>query len=219
MYKYYLHVHTNETSECSKVKAIDAVRAYKEKGFSGIVITDHYYKMLFDKYNKLPWQKQVDRYLSGFRAAFNEGLKTGLHILLGMELTLHGERNDYLLYGFNEDLLYNTSDLYMMTQAEMKNFAAANDLIIYQAHPFRRNMTRSLYVDGIEVYNGHSGHQSNNEEAYEYAKKEGLLMISGTDFHNIQDTGNGGVLFKARPRDEQHLCMLLRACEYELIGV
>ena len=36
------HFHTKETSPCAQVSAAESVPAYREKGYSGIVVTDHY---------------------------------------------------------------------------------------------------------------------------------------------------------------------------------
>ena len=42
MYSYELHMHTAETSKCGRSSARDMVKAYYDKGFSGVVITDHF---------------------------------------------------------------------------------------------------------------------------------------------------------------------------------
>ena len=40
--KYEIHSHTKETSQCAKISAKELVEKYKELGYSGIVITNHY---------------------------------------------------------------------------------------------------------------------------------------------------------------------------------
>ena len=49
-------------------------------------------------------------------------------------------------------------------------------------------------LDGIEVFNGNPRHNSRNELALEYAEKNGLLKLSGSDFHQRQDLARGGIL-------------------------
>ena len=44
IYKYDIHTHTSEVSPCGKVEAEKVVELYKEAGYTGIVITDHYYE-------------------------------------------------------------------------------------------------------------------------------------------------------------------------------
>ena len=39
-----MHMHTKETSSCGEVPAAEVGRLYKEAGYQGIMITDHYHK-------------------------------------------------------------------------------------------------------------------------------------------------------------------------------
>jgi len=48
IYKYDTHVHTKEVSPCGKVPAIEVVKLYKDAGYHGIVITDHYCDSFFE---------------------------------------------------------------------------------------------------------------------------------------------------------------------------
>ena len=48
IYKYDIHTHTSEVSPCGKVEAEKVVELYKEAGYTGIVITDHYYEGFFE---------------------------------------------------------------------------------------------------------------------------------------------------------------------------
>ena len=45
------------------------VRYYKEAGYNGIIITDHYYKEYFESMLEGSWEEKTDIYLSGYRAA------------------------------------------------------------------------------------------------------------------------------------------------------
>ena len=38
-----MHMHTKETSSCGEVPAAEGVRLYKEAGYQGVMITDHYH--------------------------------------------------------------------------------------------------------------------------------------------------------------------------------
>ena len=64
-YIYEMHCHTGCTSQCGRVEPEEIVRLYKEKGYSGIVVTDHYSPLTFVP-NWCP-QKQIDFYLEGYR--------------------------------------------------------------------------------------------------------------------------------------------------------
>ena len=42
-YIYETHLHTSEGSACGHAKAVDIVHAYKDAGYTGIIITDHFF--------------------------------------------------------------------------------------------------------------------------------------------------------------------------------
>ena len=44
-----LHVHSADSSYCGSVPAREIVNAYREAGFNGIAITDHYASFFFEK--------------------------------------------------------------------------------------------------------------------------------------------------------------------------
>lgn len=46
-YKYELHCHTSEVSRCAASSAKEAVEYYKNRGYDGIVITNHYSPQTF----------------------------------------------------------------------------------------------------------------------------------------------------------------------------
>ena len=196
MYKYDIHVHTKETSPCGKVEAVDVVKLYKSSGYTGIVITDHYYKDFFDKSPCIGWNGKIDDYLKGYKKALREGTIIGLHVLLGMEIKFNDNPNDYLVYGIDEDFLKNNPELYNLDLKEFKDVLSGTNTLIYQAHPFRKGqyVKEPELLDGIEVYNGNPRHDSHNEQAYNYAIKKHLKYISGSDFHQVCDIAKGGII-------------------------
>lgn len=54
LYHYDLHVHTSNVSPCAHVQAEEVVRLYAQAGYTGIVITDHYYDRFFSAWNRCP---------------------------------------------------------------------------------------------------------------------------------------------------------------------
>ncbi len=46
-YKYELHCHTKMVSQCGRVEPKEIVKMYREKGYSGIVVTEHYSPLTF----------------------------------------------------------------------------------------------------------------------------------------------------------------------------
>ncbi|HHV97486.1 MAG TPA: PHP domain-containing protein [Clostridiaceae bacterium] len=195
-YKYDIHVHTSETSRCGKIEATEVVRLYKEAGYSGIVITDHYYKDYFDAIASGDWRVKIETYLKGYKKALEEGNNVGLTVLPGMEIRFNDYPNDYLVYGIDEQFLIDNPELYNLTLPEFKNLISDKNILIFQAHPFRKGQTIEYpeLLDGVEVYNGNPRHDSQNGVAYKFAKENNLKLISGSDFHQLPDLARGGII-------------------------
>jgi len=194
-YRYDTHVHTSEVSQCGKVNAATVVELYKEAGYYGIVITDHYKKEYFDSLGNIPWEEKIDMYLSGYNIARSKGEKIGLKVILGMELKFKFSCNEYLVYGIDEALLKENPELYEMGLSRFSRFAASHNLLIYQAHPYRTGMktAKPEFLTGVEVFNGNPRHNSRNQKSFAYAKRHDLRMISGSDFHQLPDLARGGI--------------------------
>jgi len=73
------------------------------------------------------------------------------------------------------------------------------------------------HLDGIEVFNGHMGHNSNNDIAEIWADKYNLIKTSGTDFHYPDVPINAGIITKDEIKDMDSLVKILKNGEYELI--
>jgi len=196
IYKYDTHVHTKEVSPCGKVPAVEVVKLYKDAGYHGIVITDHYCDSFFESLYGLTWDEKIERYLKGYNKAYEAGKKLGLKVILGMEIRFTENVNDYLIYGFDEDFLKDNKELYKLNLKGFRELTKDKNILIFQAHPFRPAMIPAPpeLLDGIEIHNGNPRHNSNNDLAYEYALKNRLLMLSGSDFHQRGDIAAGGII-------------------------
>lgn len=222
MLKYDLHVHTAESSPCGKVTAKDAVRLYKDAGYSGICVTDHFCKAFFENQTGSA-KERIDNFLGGYRAARRFGMEAGLTVLLGIEARLDGvsgnEGNEYLVYGLTEDFLYENPEIYQLNPLSFSRLIRKAGMMIYQAHPLRPRMVpvdRSL-LDGIEGYNGNPRHNSRNDEISAWAEEQGIPMISGSDFHQVEDAARGGIITNERITSPDALLRTLRGKTYQLI--
>lgn len=200
MFKYETHLHTDETSPCGRVPAVDAVRIYKKAGYAGIVVTDHYTRGFFERQLFKSWNTKVDLYLAGYHNALEEGARLGLDVHLGMEIQFNENPNDYLVYGFDEQFLRDNKKLYRLGLRDFRKLTDGKGIAIIQAHPFRPRMTPAdpSHLDGIEIYNGNPRHDSQNHLALKYAQDNGLKMLSGSDFHQVQDAARGGIIVGER---------------------
>ena len=63
MNKYDLHIHTKECDKCAELSGGEIVRLYKDAGYDGIVVTDHYFS-LFLSGSKMRFLCQITKKLS-----------------------------------------------------------------------------------------------------------------------------------------------------------
>lgn len=219
MFKYDTHVHTSETSPCGQVTANETVNLYKEAGYDGICITDHYYKAYFENMGDISWVEKINIYLKGYKNACVEGEKISLNIFLGVEITFIDSPNDYLVFGVTEEFLLGNPELYRYNMSDFRELTKKYGMLIHQAHPFRPYITPQLpiFLDGIEVYNGNPRHDSRNELAYEYALDNNLKMSSGSDCHQFVDVGRGGIITENAITNNQEFVNTLNSKPVELI--
>ncbi len=221
-YLYEMHSHVKEVSTCSGTYAKDFINYYTDIGYTGIVVTDHMNSDTFSRagLENEPWDIKIDHFLKGYEAV-KKATDGKLIVLLGMEIRFYTEKypNDYLVYGVTEDFLRSYGDLMAMNPKTFSKLAHENGYLMLQAHPFRRGMkieNRDI-LDGYEVFNGNPRHNSNNEIAELWAKKQCKKIItSGSDFHEKEDTGNGGIYFNTLIKNNDDLLKELKNGNYRL---
>ena len=217
-YLYDMHVHTEESSSCAHMPAKTVVERYKKLGYDGIVITDHMseYKMKRAKCKSV--EEKAEYFLRGYREAKKYENET-FSVILGMELSFLDYDGDFLVYGFDEDFMLKYHFDLFHSLEDFRKIADENNLFVFQAHPFRFDMTiqNPALLDGMEVYNGHPGHNSNNDIAEIWASKYNLRKSSGSDFHGDKgDMPPGGIYFNRRIKDAKELKAALEAGNYRL---
>ncbi|MCL2509089.1 MAG: PHP domain-containing protein [Oscillospiraceae bacterium] len=182
------HAHTHEVSDHAKATGVQVVDRCIRWGYNGVIITDHFNS--FKSFGEISWEEKMDRYLSGYRAA-KAHAPDGFQVFLGMEISFSCARNDYLVYGFDEDFLYRNSGLVSMEPETFRPFADANGLLFFHAHPFRFGTTivEPYLLDGIEVHNGSRKYSSDPATANAWADTWGLIKIAGSDYHGSMFNG------------------------------
>ena len=228
-YPFEMHFHTDEVSPCGNVPAAEAAAAYRREGYAGVVVTDHYAAYNFARFPG-DWDTKVDAYLAGYRAAKAAGEPLGLTVLLGLELRLDGAEktgepaldalrdsiNEYLVYGVTEEQLRRYPALYTLDEKRLKALAEQLGWFVAQSHPCRSGMRPcpAAYLDGVEVLNGTPRHNSHNEDAASFCRTNGLVGLSGSDFHEWEDLAIGGLDFAGPVPDGATLVARLRAGEF-----
>ena len=222
-YLIELHCHSKEASFCSAVGGAVLADIYKAKNYHAITVMDHYYKHWFDRLEDMPWEEKIYKYLSGYRNAKKRGGEIGVNVILGMEIRFTENANDYMVFGFVEQLLYDCPELYNCGVKNFSEFCKANGLLLIQAHPFRNNMTviNYDYLDGIEIYNAHPWHDSRNylaELLYaEQSKKRPFIAVAGSDCHELTHEGRAGIISEILPKDSGELARILKSGKYKMI--
>lgn len=222
MYKTELHCHSTEVSACAKVDAETLVRRYKDAGYSTVVLTNHFSTYSYRHLDSTDWDSWVDRYVDGVKCA-QRAAGNDLTVLLGIELRMDRDPNDYLVYGATEAFLRSHPNIWQMSIDQVSALAHENGMLVVQAHPFRDYMqvTPPRHLDGIEVYNGsaggHYGTDSRNEVALLWATKFGKLQTSGTDLHYPDDRILGGIASEEKITDTETLIRILKNGNYRII--
>ncbi len=217
-FKTELHCHSSDISFCAKVDAKAIIDKFTGAGYSTLVLTNHFISHMRLDHGCNTWDEWVDKYLDGYYKLKKEG-EGKLNVLLGMELRFNDNYNDYLVFGLTEKFLRDNPDFYNLNIWKFHDLAKENGLIVIQAHPFRDGMTvtHPHAIDGVEVFNGHGGHDSRNDIAEAWASKYGLIKTSGTDFHYDYAPANAGIITDFEITDMDMLVKTLREGNYSLI--
>ena len=211
-YLYETHMHTSEGSACAHNTGSEMAKAYAEAGYTGIIITDHFFYGNTAVDRKLPWSEWVEKYCLGYEHAKKEGDKLGLQVFFGWESGYQG--TEFLIYGLDKQWLLEHPEIRDATVAEQFRLVHEGGGIVCHAHPFREASYISeirlfpKYVDAVEGVNAsHSSfakrslqHPEYNERALAYAEKHNFPLTAGSDQHNT-DMVWGGMVFPRKLAD------------------
>ena len=188
-YLYETHLHTAEASRCSVSGGADYIAGYIEKGYSGIIVTDHFFNGNCSLSRRLPWEEWVNRFCLGYENAKKEGDRRGLDVFFGWEETFDG-CDDYLVYGLDKQWLLKHPEVRNWTRGEMYRVVREEGGCVVQAHPFRQRyyISRVILstgcVDAVEAVNGGHDDEAFDVLANRYAQAIGKPVIAGTDIHD-----------------------------------
>jgi hypothetical protein len=188
-YLYETHLHTAEASKCAVSGGADYITVYKEMGYTGIMVTDHFYNGNCALSRNLPWEEWVNRFYKGYENAKREGDKQGLDVFFGWEESFD-YCDDYLIYGLDKQWLLDHPEVRTWTRGEQYRAVRDAGGCVVQAHPFRQRYYISSVilsagcVDAVEAANGGHDDVSYDALAYRYAKKIGKPILAGTDIHD-----------------------------------
>ena len=204
-------------SQCGRVQPKDIVEMYKEKGYSGIVVTEHYSPLTYGLNSYYKPQRLIDFYISSYEE-MKKYETEDFSVIFGMELRHYATGADYLIFGIEPEWLRKQGNLMALNEKQVYKLMHEQGYLVFQAHPFRWYILRCNpnYIDGIEVYNGKCGAKT-NFKALQWAIKTGKLMSSGSDFHTEEQLGRGGIITKEPIKNGKDLVRILKSRNYKLI--
>jgi predicted metal-dependent phosphoesterase TrpH len=213
-YRIELHAHTSPASGCSHISPREMVDTYVGLEYSGIVITNH-----FVYRNDCTKQEYIDTYLADFEETQAYGKERGLTVYLGAEIRFTENQNDYLIYGVDRTLLEEVYE-YLPHGVEQfrKAYRMPNSLFI-QAHPMRDGIQAvdPAWLDGVEVFNMHPGHNARMGVVSLLAKENpSFIVTAGSDFHhpNRNHEGLAAMRTTQLPSDSFELAAMLRSKDF-----
>ena len=221
IYKYEMHVHTCPCSGGGNDirEHIDDLIA---KGYTGMVVTNHFYAGDNRIDRELPWRDFVDAYRQDYLYGLEYAQTVDFDLLFGLEENV-GYGREILLYGITPELIESHPELKRASAEKYAEVVHAAGGLVYQAHPYRaRDYIRNPFplecidlLDGIEVYN--AGNEPEwNETARIFAEERRIACIAGSDGHKIGSAGRAGIVTKERIGTDDDLVRILKNKEYEI---
>ena len=198
MYRYDTHVHTSEGSLCGKMTGEEMARFYKDLGYDGIIITDHFLNGNTTIPESLSWEEKVRLFALGYERARAEGERLGLDVFFGFEFNF--KYTEFLVYGLDVEWLLAHPDCDKLGVREFCELAHGSGAFIVHAHPFRMRpyiKAIRLYpdcIDAVEVMNAaHLDDMPHDRRAEWYAEEFGFLRTAGSDNHVLNQRYLGGI--------------------------
>jgi len=219
-YTYETHLHTSEVSACAVSTAAQQVAIYKRKGYTGIIVTDHFVNGYTTCPKNLPWEEKMRFFASGYDEAKKAGNKIGLDVFFGWEFTIRG--SDFLTYGLDLDFLISHPGVDLLCIEDYSALVRQNGGYIAQAHPYRdayyvenKHPVNPHLLDGVEVYNSYDRDEI-NLKSLAFAQDNDLPMQSGTDSHGKVDRRFRGVILEKKAETIHDIINAIKAREVKL---
>jgi hypothetical protein len=204
-----MHCHTCIASKCGHFTPEELVKTYHTQGFTGVIVTEHFFNGNCAVDNSLPWAERVEAYCRAYELVKEEGDKVGLDVFFGFEYSATNAtfcggkipqsdyRNsvngtDFIILGLDKDwLLSKTEDILNLSVNDFLKMARTEGGFVIQAHPFR--LARSYmdhislfpeYTDAVETLNSSPNTMGRaNKLAAAYAKQYNFYRTAGSDAH------------------------------------
>lgn len=192
MYKYETHLHTYPVSRCASSDVIEVLKLYKELGYDGVFVTNHFIDGNFNMEADASYEDKINFYFSDYEKGKKAEKEIGIKVFCGVESTYGG--TDFLIYGLDKEWFLSHPEIMDMKKSEQLQFFMDNGALVIQAHPFRE----ASYIDhirlfprkvhGVEIINAGNKDEI-NELAKIYVKHYDLIEFAGSDKHSAKKKG------------------------------
>lgn len=187
MYKYETHLHTSPVSACAHWSVKEALKFYKNLGYDGVFITNHFIDGNISVDRSKPYAEKIEFYFSDYEKGVKIGKEIGIKVFSGVEQSYRG--TDFLIYGLDKEWFLKHPQIEQMSKSEELAYYMKSGALVIQAHPFRE----ASYIDhirlyprcvhGVEIINAERT-DLENKMAQIYAENYDLLTFAGSDNHN-----------------------------------
>lgn len=190
---YETHLHTRGASACGITEPEDYIDTYKRAGYSGIIVTDHFFNGNCGVDRGLPWPEMVAQYCAGYERALKAAEGKDFDVFFGIEYNFEGD--EYLLYGLDKQWLLDHPEVMSVSHQQLFEMVNEAGGLMVQAHPFRkRDYIKQINlhpecVHALEVYNA-GNKPDENAKAVILAREKNLPCTSGSDMHNVVNIEN-----------------------------
>lgn len=195
--KIDLHVHSG-FSVCASADYKTVVNEYSEKGIS-FVLCNHYNALYTAEYGGAYSKKDyADSFIEEFYLTRALGEKKGIKVFFGIEVAIcmpDCPYAEFLIYGAQPRFLLDNPFIYNLSQKELFELTNKNNLVLVQAHPFRKEQGHfphdCNYVHGVEI-NCHYRFLREEDKVRALANRYNLFVTCGSDYHG-KNCGAGGI--------------------------
>ena len=186
---YETHLHTYPVSKCARATVRETLEFYKEIGYSGVFITNHFIDGNINVDSSLSYEEQIRFYFSDYEDGVKIGEEIGFPVFCGVEVGY--DKTDFLVYGLDKQWFLDHPEIETMKKSELLSMMMEQGALVIQAHPFREKFNIGpidhirLYpsaVHGVEIMNA-GRPKFENDMAEHYAHSYGLIPFAGSDNH------------------------------------
>lgn len=223
-YKYQMHTHTAPCSACAPMSPQELIDSLVAGGYSGCVLTNHFYGGNTGIDRNLPWNEFVAQYEKDYFECKKLAQKHNLDVIFCIEEHLF-DGLEILCYGITPKFLYDHPELQNNRKIETLSKALHDfGALCIQAHPFRDRayiknprLLPTEHIDGIEVFNACNDTAANKKASDSALQHTEWILTASGDTHLPASVCWSGIETSVRITDEKTLINVLKSKEYKLI--